>query len=134
MAGPGGTTRGRSAIVVVVGSPIAPADLSTLCSGVRARVERSTAEVVVIDLGGVDADAVTVDAMARLALVARRLGRAVELRDPPPALLELLAFTGLDAVVAGSGDELRVELQGEPEEREDPLDVEEEAELDDPAG
>ena len=43
----------RSSIVVVVGSPIAPADLPTLCAGVRARVERSAAEVVVIDLGAV---------------------------------------------------------------------------------
>ena len=86
-----------------------------------------------IDLGGMAADAVTVDAMARLALLARRLGRRVELRDVPPELEDLLAFTGLGGFVGEPAEELAVELHREPEEREHPLDVEEEAQLDDPA-
>ena len=82
--------------------------------------------MVVIDLGAVVVpDAVTIDAMARLALVARRLGRRVQLRNAPDELAELLAFSGL-------GGALPLVLQGQAEEREDALDVEEEAELDDP--
>ena len=128
MAGPG-----RSSIVVAVGSPIAPVDLPTLCAGVRTRIERIGATVVVIDLGAVVVpDAVTVDAMARLALTARRLGCEVQVRDVPPEVQELLALTGLDDVVAELGG-LPRELEREPEEREDALHVEEEGELDDPA-
>ncbi|MGZ8761716.1 MAG: STAS domain-containing protein [Acidimicrobiia bacterium] len=123
----------RGWIVVAVGSPISPADLPALCTTVRTRLEHSGAEVVVIDLGAVGvADAVTIDAMARLALTARRLGRAVQLRDAPSELHDLLAFTGLRDVVE-LGARLPLVLQGETEEREEALDVEEEAELDDPA-
>ncbi len=67
--------------------------------------------------------------MSRLALTARRLGCAVELRDAPRDLVDLLAFTGLDDVVG----RLPLELQWEAEEREDAFDVEEERELDDPS-
>jgi len=130
VAGAARGSNARRSIVVAVGSQIAPSDLATLCSGVRARLGRSGAEVVVIDLGAVRApDAVTVDAMARLALTARRLGCDVELRDAPADLVDLLAFTGLDTVVGG----LPLELQREAEEREDALDVEEERELGDPS-
>jgi anti-anti-sigma regulatory factor len=133
VAGAGRGRYGRRSIVVAVGSQIAPPDLATLCAGVRARLERSGADVVVIDLGAVrDPDAVTVDAMARLALTARRLGCEVELRDSPRELTDLLAFTGLGDVVADLGRR-SVEVQGQSEERKDALDVEEEAELDDPS-
>lgn len=126
MVGPVSATFHRGSLVVAVGSQIAPGDLPALCAGVRSRLERSRAEMVVIDLGAVVApDAVTIDAMARLALVARRLGRRVQLRDAPCELEELLAFTGLGGV-------LPLVLQGETEEWEDAFDVEEEAHLDDP--
>jgi anti-anti-sigma regulatory factor len=122
-------------VVVAVGSPIAPAELPALCAAVRSRIERSGAGAVVIDLGAVVApDVVTIDAMARLALVARRMGCRVHLRDVPVELRELLAFTGLDAALADpDAAGLALELQGQAELREDPLDVEEEAELDDPS-
>jgi anti-anti-sigma regulatory factor len=119
---------------VAVGSRIAPEDLGTLCSAVRSRIERSGADVVVIDLGAVvEPDAVTIDAMARLALVSRRLGCRVRLRDVPASLEELLALTGLNAAIADPRVVgLTLEHQRQAEEREDAFDVEEEGHLDDP--
>jgi len=81
---------------------------------------------IVCDVGELDPDAVTVDALARFQLGARQLGFDVRLRGASTELRELLAFVGLDEV-------LRVEARGQAEEREEPLGVEEEAELDDPA-
>jgi ABC-type transporter Mla MlaB component len=119
--------------VVAVGSRITPSDLPTLCAAVRSRIERSAAGV--IDLGAVASpDAVTIDAMARLALVARRLGCRVRLRDVPDELRQLLAFTGLAAAVADVRSVGRtLEPQRQTEQREDAFHVEEEAELDDPS-
>jgi anti-anti-sigma regulatory factor len=120
---------GRNSIVVAVGSPIAPADLPKLCAGVRARIERSGAAVVVIDLGAVAApDAVTVDAMARLALTAKRLGCEVQVCDVPRVLRELLDLSGLGGL-GGSP----LEVQRQTEEWKDAFDIEEERELDDPS-
>jgi hypothetical protein len=66
----------------------------------------------------------TVGALARLQLAAGRLGCDLWLRNASGELLELVSLAGLEAV-------LRVEPGGEPEEREDPLGVEEEGELGD---
>jgi anti-anti-sigma regulatory factor len=73
-----------------------------------------------------DADAATIDLLARLQLAARRHGRTLRLLHASPALQDLIAFVGLDAV-------LRVEPGREAEEREDALGIEEEGQLDDPA-
>jgi anti-anti-sigma regulatory factor len=82
---------------------------------------------IVCDLSGLgDADAETIDLLARLQLAARRHGRTLRLLHASPALQDLIAFVGLDAV-------LRVEPGREAEEREDALGVEEEGQLDDPA-
>jgi hypothetical protein len=78
------------------------------------------------DVGALPPDAATVDVLARLQLAARRLGREVRLRNASGELRDLIAFVGLR-------DVLRVEPGWEPEEREQPLRVEEERELDDPA-
>jgi anti-anti-sigma regulatory factor len=62
----------------------------------------------------------TVDALARLQLTVRRLGGTVRLRGASARLEELLELAGLREV-------LRVEPVGEPEQREEALGVEEEA-------
>ena len=62
-------------------------------------VPRRTAITLVIDVDGVDADAETVDALARIALVARGSGMRVALGNPSHALLELIAFCGLGEVL-----------------------------------
>ena len=80
------------------------------------------------DLRGVAADCVTVDALARIHLAARRAGVELDVRHASQELKELLVFTGLDGVLGGLD-----ELQRQAEEREDPLRPEEERQLDDPA-
>ena len=85
------------------------------------------ASTIVCDVRTVSPDAAAVDALARLQLNAQRLGLELRLRHASSALRELIEFAGLDQV-------LRVETGGQAEEREERLGVEEERELDDPAG
>ena len=82
-----------------VRGPIAPADLPGLCERVCAVLERSGAAVVLCDVLDVEPDAVTVDALARLQLAARRHGCQVRLRNASSELLELVAFMGLSDVL-----------------------------------
>ncbi len=82
---------------------------------------------IVCDVSGVAANAVALDALARLQLHARRLGMRVRLRGASTDLLDLLDLAGLREV-------LGVESGGQVEEREERLGVEEERELGDPTG
>ncbi|MEA2322921.1 MAG: hypothetical protein QOD81_2771 [Solirubrobacteraceae bacterium] len=94
------TASGPRTVAFAIAGPIAPADLPGLCDRVCGLLERSGAKVVFCDVDGVDADAVTVDALARLQLAARRHGCQVTLRRASGELRELLAFLGLDSVLA----------------------------------
>lgn len=82
---------------------------------------------IVCDVASLGADALAVDTLARLQLTVRRLGLELRLRHASSELQELLAFVGLC-------DVLRVEAGGQSEQREQRVAVEEERELDDPAG
>ena len=83
-------------IVLVVGGAIQPADLSGLCERVGVWLDGTDAHDVVCDVGAVvKPDAVTIDALARLQLAARRFGLRLELRDVAPELRELLDLSGL---------------------------------------
>jgi ABC-type transporter Mla MlaB component len=86
-------------IAFVVHGPIARSDLPGLCDRVCALLEESQAVVALCDVSGVGPDAVTVDALARLQLAARRHGCQVRLRSASDKLLELLAFMGLSDVL-----------------------------------
>jgi ABC-type transporter Mla MlaB component len=80
--------------------PLAPADLPLLCDGVRMLLESCDADAIVCDLSAVvHPDAVTVDALARLQLTARRLGREVRLHDASSELLGLVSLMGLADVL-----------------------------------
>jgi hypothetical protein len=61
--------------------------------GVRAR------RVTICDVGGLAADAVTVDALARLQLAARRRGFRLFLCHASAELFDLVAFMGLAGVL-----------------------------------
>jgi ABC-type transporter Mla MlaB component len=61
--------------------------------------ERSASTVVFCDVRGVKADARTVDALARLQLMARRRQCQVCLRGASRELRELVAFMGLGEVL-----------------------------------
>jgi hypothetical protein len=76
------------------------------------------AGVVHCDAGDLAADVVTVEALARLALIARRAGCPLVLRRVSPELEQLVAFCGLGAA-------LGVEVRGEPEQREQARGVQE---------
>jgi len=91
---------GTRTIVLPIEIPLARADLSRLCGRVRMLLEGSNAGVVLCDLSAVvDPDAVTVDALARLQLTARRLGREIRLRHASNELRDLVAFMGLADVL-----------------------------------
>ena len=76
------------------------------------------------DVRDLPPDVLTIDALARLQLCARRAGREVTLQGASLELVELLELCGLTGV-------LRVEAGGQPEQREQGVGVEEERELDD---
>ncbi|MGH2806028.1 MAG: STAS domain-containing protein [Actinomycetota bacterium] len=101
---------------------LAPADIPELCERAT-RLLDATEDDLICDVGGADADAVTVDALARLQLTVCRRGRRMQISHASPELAGLLAFTGLCDVVPGlCFDPIR-----QPEEREEVLGVEEEA-------
>ena len=78
---------------MVLRDPITRADIPALCERVRALLELSEVDTVICEVGALDdPDAVTVDALARLQLTARRLGRRVRFRGACGELLDLLAF------------------------------------------
>jgi ABC-type transporter Mla MlaB component len=87
-------------IAFAISGPIVRADLPGLCARVCKLLEGSAAGVAVCDVSGVDPDAVTVDALARLQLAAHRHGCQVRLRNASDELLELLAFMALRDVLA----------------------------------
>jgi ABC-type transporter Mla MlaB component len=120
------------ATVVVLSGPIARADIPALCDRARVLLEGCGADLVVCDVGALDdPDAVTVDALARLQLTARRLGRGIRLSQACGELRELLALMGLKDVLP-VGAVLPLEPRGQAEEREQGLGVEEEADPGDP--
>jgi ABC-type transporter Mla MlaB component len=89
----------RNVITFAITGPIAPTDLPGLCRRVCALMDGSDAASAVCDVRGVTADAVTVDALARLQLAARRRGCQVRLRGGSDELRALVAFMGLRDVL-----------------------------------
>jgi ABC-type transporter Mla MlaB component len=93
------STTGPRAIAFTIHGPIARADLPGLCDRVCALLRESRAEVAYCEVDGVEPDAVTVDALARLQLAARRCACRVRLRGGSEELRELVAFMGLADVL-----------------------------------
>ena len=86
-------------VAFAVGGPIARTDLPGLCARVCELLKTSGAAFALCDVRGVEADAVTVEALARLQLAARRYGCQVRLRHPSSELVDLVAFMGLRDVL-----------------------------------
>jgi ABC-type transporter Mla MlaB component len=87
------------ALTFRVWGPIEREDLPGLCDRVCALLSAARPREAVCDVDGVPADAVTVDALARLQLAARRAGCTIRLRGASPELRALVAFLGLDDVL-----------------------------------
>lgn len=82
-------------VAFAIYGPITRADLPGLCDRVCALLDGSGADVALCDVTGVEPDAVTVDALARLQLAARRHSCQVRLRHASDELLDLVTFMGL---------------------------------------
>lgn len=118
--------------VLVLSGAITRADIPDLCDRARALIEGCDADLVIVDVGRLHGpDAVWVDALARLQLTARRLGRRVWVRGACGRLRDLLALTGLGDVLP-CGPASGVEPMRQAEERKQALGVEEEADPGDP--
>ncbi|MGW3725695.1 STAS domain-containing protein [Streptomyces sp. NPDC000851] len=108
---------------IVLAGPVTRDEVTGLCDDVRALLQATEAAVVVCDVGGLGPPGLAVvDLLARLELAAKRAGGRIRLRDPDPALHALLDLVGL-----------RFEMEGQPEQREPALGVEETVEPGDPA-
>jgi len=83
--------------------PIARSDLPDLCERVGSRLAESRADVAICDVSGVEVDAVTVEALARLQLAARRHGCRIRLCNASTELLALVGFMGLTDVLPCHG-------------------------------
>ncbi|MFI4991916.1 MAG: hypothetical protein ACHQHO_13525 [Solirubrobacterales bacterium] len=87
-------------VVVTVPSPLGRAELAGLFARTCTRLAcEDGCGLLLCDVAGVDGDAVAVDALARLALVARRSGCEVRLRGASPELLGLVGLIGLGDVL-----------------------------------
>ena len=93
-------SRAPHAIAFAIRGPIERNDLPGLCDRVCGLLSEKRPEVALCDVAGVDPDCVTVDALARLQLAARRHGCRVRLRNASTELLDLVAFMGLSDVLA----------------------------------
>ena len=109
--------------VLVLAGPVTRDEVTGLSDEVRALLRTTRAGVVVCDVAGLGPPGLgTVDLLARLQLAARRAGGRIRLRDPDPALHALLDLVGL-----------RFEVEGQAEQGEPALGVEEEVEPGEPA-
>jgi ABC-type transporter Mla MlaB component len=86
-------------ILFTINGPIARPDLPGLYGRVCRLLERNRASVVYCDVEGVCADAVTVDALARLQLAARRHHCEIRVRGASKELRELIAFVGVGDIL-----------------------------------
>jgi ABC-type transporter Mla MlaB component len=85
---------------LAIEGPITREDLPGLSDRVCKLLESSDAEVAICDVSGVGVDAVTVDALARLQLAARRNGCQIRLcGSASRELLALVEFMGLTDVL-----------------------------------
>ena len=118
--------REPGSIDLVLAGPIAHADIPALCARARTLLESGAADRLICDVRAVaHPDAVTIDALARLQLMARRLGSQIGLRNASDELQDLLDFVGLSGVLPLSARS-RIEARRQTEEREVRGGVEEE--------
>ena len=94
------TTAEPRAIAFTIHGPIERADLPGLCDRVCALLQRARPEIAYCEVGGIDPDAVTVDALARLQLAGKRRACQIRLRGASDELRALVAFMGLAYVFA----------------------------------
>jgi hypothetical protein len=115
--------------VLQVGPDVARMDVAMHCDRLAALVGDQRPDVVICDVSSLtQPTAAAVEVLARLRLAARRLGCELRFYGAGRGLRDLVALTGLSAALGlvGTGE-------GQPEQREQALDVEEVADGLDPA-
>ncbi|MCP9210719.1 STAS domain-containing protein [Streptomyces sp. NEAU-Y11] len=135
----------RPPVVLVLDGPVGRAEVPRLCERLGELAHGGGPGPVTVDVAAVSRpDLAVVEALARLRLTARRLGRGMRLRNAGGGLRELLVWAGLEETLSDGpkgthgpaapdpGDGLRVDAPGESEEREQGLGVQEGVEPRDP--
>ncbi|MFJ5301494.1 hypothetical protein [Streptomyces sp. NPDC088350] len=113
----------KTPAVLVPARPVTPDEAAGLCAEARALLAATGAGVVLVEVVGPGPPTLgTVDVLARLELTARRAGGRIRLREPAPGLGALLDLVGI-----------RFEMEGQVEQREPALGVQEEVEPGEPA-
>ena len=120
-----------SIILIAIDGPIRRADIPSLCDRFQALFDDAGPRRVVCDVAALTPDAAALDALARLQLMARRLGLQVRLSGASAELVELLSLAGLLGVLPVNGPS-GVEPRRQPEQREERGGVEEEGDPGDP--
>ncbi|MDQ3067258.1 MAG: STAS domain-containing protein [Actinomycetota bacterium] len=95
-----GDSSGQFCMEFAIWGPIAGDDLSELSDRVCALLRAHGPGVARCNVAGLEPNAVTVDALARLQLAAQRLGCEVRLRHASDELRELIELLGLSDVLA----------------------------------
>jgi hypothetical protein len=85
--------------------PVTDEQVWRLCTGLREQLTTGAVVAVVCHVEHAVGDLATVDAVARLALVARRAGVAFSLDSPGAELSSVLGLVGLRAALAGLPDD-----------------------------
>ena len=91
-------------IVFTLVGPVDRVDLAGLCARIAGLLERCGADVAVCDVGAAHPDAVTVEALSRLQLAARRAGCDLRLWNASRELRDLVALMGLVDVLPAEED------------------------------
>jgi ABC-type transporter Mla MlaB component len=99
------STFGQQTVAFAIRGPITRADLPGLGERICALLGSSDARVALCDVDGVEPSAVTVDALCRLQLAARRHRCQIRLRHASADLLELVDFMGLSQVLPDTMDD-----------------------------
>jgi STAS domain-containing protein len=102
-------------------------DVTAACERLHALAGPGDLGEITCDVSALAAEVAAVEALARLALVARRLGCPLKVRRASPELRDLVEFCGLSAALGVGGRDRR-----QPEQREQAVDVEERVDPDDP--
>ena len=121
-----------SIVVFVVEARLDHASARALTDRLLVLTDGGIGRVVVCDVGVIlDPDLATVDALARLALDARRAGCRIRLRQACPDLRNLLALAGLAEILPCVPASV-VEVSGQAEERKEVRRIQEERDPTDP--
>jgi ABC-type transporter Mla MlaB component len=88
---------------LAIRAPLEREDLPGLFARTCALLDRVSPQLLTVEVAQIEPDAVAVDALARLALAARRHGCSVLLRGATPQLLLLVEFVGLADALPSEG-------------------------------